>query len=210
MLDSVLRRNGLQTIDRISKGFKEVIDYDLVVPRICHQIFLARRRDLLDLLQERSVPRIHNAVLEQLQQERSIETASVSPHPSHILIASIEHIKAVLELVRLVLFLEILEGQQVADMGHALVDLSPDLLLVRRVRMIPRDPLIDFLLGRLDLLLGHLSAARRAILLIICCVSVCGGLLLLLITAATTVRLLGLLVRRGCSVATLGLVNLCR
>ena len=159
MLDSVLRRNGLQPIDRVPKGFKEVIDYDLVVPRICHQIFLARRRDLLDLLQERSVRRIHNAVLEQLQQERSVEAAPVSPHPPHILIACIEHIKAVLELVRLVLLLEVLEGQQVANMGHALVDLSPDLLLVGRVRMIPRNPLVDLLLRRLDLLLGHLSPA---------------------------------------------------
>ena len=158
MLDRVLRLDGLQAIDRIPKGLKEVIDYDLVVARISHQIFLARRRDLFHLLQERAVLRIHNAVLEKLQQEGSIEAAPVTSHPPYILIASIEHIKAILELVGFVLFLEVLEGEQVADMGHALVYLSPDLLFVRGIGMISGDPLIDLLLRGLDLLLGHLSA----------------------------------------------------
>ena len=96
-------------------------------------------------------------MLEKLQQEGSIEAAAVTSHPPYILIASIEHIKAILELVGFVLFLEVLEGEQVADMGHALVYLSPDLLFVRGIGMISGDPLIDLLLRGLNLLLGHLS-----------------------------------------------------
>ena len=107
-------------------------------------------------------------MLKQLQQERPIETATVSPHPPHILVASVEHVKAILKLVGLVLFLEILEGQQFTDMWHALVNLTSNLLLVGCICMVSGNPLVDFFLRGFYLLLGHLCATRSTILLIIC------------------------------------------
>ena len=85
-------------------------------------------------------------MLKQLEEESTIETATVSAHPPHLLVTLVEHIKAILELVLLVLFLQVDKVDQLGNVWHTLSDLTADFLSVGSISMILVNSLInDFL-----------------------------------------------------------------
>jgi len=153
-----------QAVDCLDEGIVEVYDDDLVVACIRHQVLLARLCDLLNFVEESPVFCLQDKVLKELEKEGSVEAATISAHPSHILVLCVEHIEAVLKLVGLVFFFKHAQILKVADVRHAIVDRLSDLRLELRVELVFSDAIINYFLGSFDLFLGHL---RGAILLVV-------------------------------------------
>ena len=107
-------------------------------------------------------------MLEQLEQECSVEAAAITSHSSHFLVALKEHVEAVLELVSFVLFLQVIQIEELGDMRHTLVDFASDLLSVCSIGMVLRDSIINLFLLGLDFLLRH-HTWLLSILLVGCC-----------------------------------------
>ena len=71
------------------EGIVEIFDHNLVVPRIDHQIFFGGLCYSLDFFKQAPIFRLIDAVLKQLEEECSVEAATVATHSPHTLVARV-------------------------------------------------------------------------------------------------------------------------
>ena len=100
----------------------EIIDCDLVIAAVFHQVLLAGFNYFDELIVLSLVIR-YNEVLEDLEEKRPIEAISIPAKTSHVLISDIKRIKALLKLILSVLLPQNAEVCNVANEWHTIVDL---------------------------------------------------------------------------------------
>ena len=100
----------------------EIIDCDLVIAAVFHQVLLAGFNYFDELIVLSLVIR-YNEVLEYLEEKRSIEAIAIPAKTSHVLISDIKRIKALLKLILSVLLPQNAEVCNVANEWHTIVDL---------------------------------------------------------------------------------------
>lgn len=100
----------------------EIIDCDLVIAAVFHQVLLAGFNYFDELIVLSLVIR-YNEVLEYLEKKRPIEAIAIPAKTSHVLISDIKRIKALLKLILSVLLPQNAEVCNVANEWHTIVDL---------------------------------------------------------------------------------------
>lgn len=100
----------------------EIIDCDLVIAAVFHQVLLAGFNYFDELIVLSLVIR-YNEVLEYLEDKRPIEAIAIPAKTSHVLISDIKRIKALLKLILSVLLPQNAEVCNVANEWHTIVDL---------------------------------------------------------------------------------------
>ena len=85
-------------------------------------------------------------MFEELEKEGAVEAAAIAAHPSNISIPRIQYIKAQLELVRFVLFLEYAEVHHLTNVRHAIIHSLSNLGFVVCISIILLYLLVDSLL----------------------------------------------------------------
>lgn len=108
----------LQSCDKL---LIEVIDGNLVVATIIHEILLAGHHQANELVVKYLIVR-HDEVLKNLVEEGPVEAVAVTAQAADVFVALVQGIEAVLEFVLGILFLEDGQVHQVTDERSALIN----------------------------------------------------------------------------------------